>query len=368
MIERAFRAGWGGAVVKTMTWEAVKNVANRFAVSKIKGNVFVFENIELLSERTPEQWFRDIACLKQRFPKKVVIGSIMSDTGDKDGWLELAAGCQEAGADAVELNFSCPHGYPERGLGAAIGQNPAIASKIVTWLSSSSIHIPIIPKLTACVGDISLVGEHLACNGADGLTAINTFPSFIGFDLRTLNPRPEVGGCSTTGGYSGPGLKPIALRCLYDLITSPGLPVMACGGISSGFDAAEFMLMGSPIVQACTEVMLNGYGVIERFKNELQGFMRFHGFSSPADFIGQGYPRIKPYSKLDNNIKMVARIDPSKCNGCMMCLIACRDAGYKAIEAQENLYAIDQGRCRGCSLCSHICRRDAIDMVECAHR
>jgi len=324
-----------------------------------------FENIELLSERTAEHWYRDIRFLKKGFPEKRIIGSIMGDARSKDQWLELALGCQEAGADMIELNFSCPHGYPEKGKGAAIGQNSEYSGRITGWLKQKkALTIPVIPKLTAAVADISHIGEAVADAGADGISAINTFPSIMGFDLKTLRPKPSVAGYTTAGGYSGPGLKPIALRCVSDLVKSPDLPVMASGGICSGDDAVEFILAGAPLVQVCTAVMLHGYGVLLKMQKELIRFMEGHNFSSIKDFCGSGNRFVRPFSELDQSYNVKALVNPDSCNGCKICFTSCSDAGYGAIEMHHGLAVILNENCEGCSLCYQVCPTGAITMVE----
>jgi len=365
MISRAFEAGWAGAVIKTLIREPVKNLHNRFAVNKINKKIMAFENIELLSERTPEEWYVDIRLLKKRFPEKIIIGSIMGDAKSDEHWIELSLGCQDAGVDFIELNFSCPHGYPEKGKGSAIGQSAEFSSKITGWLKDNRrITIPIIPKLTAAVPDISYIGEAVAKAGADGISAINTFPSLMGFDLHTLEPKASVRGFTTAGGYSGPGLKPIALRCVSQLVKSPGLPVMACGGVSSGYDAVEFILLGAPIVQVCTSVMLQGYSIVSKMKEDLSQFMSLHNFSTIQDFIRIGNKSICQFSDLDKTYDVKVSIEPDKCNGCESCYVSCRDGGYQAIEMRDKLPFIDENKCQGCSLCFQVCPTGAIKIVE----
>ncbi len=363
MIRRAFEAGWGGAVIKTICHEPVRNLANRFAVMRSGTRITGFENLELLSEQTPDDWYRDIAAIKADFPDRPIIGSIMGSTGSPDAWLSLARGCQDAGADLLELNFSCPHGYPERGRGAAIGQNPEYGGRIVKWLAAcNDIAIPIIPKLTAAVANIRFIAEELATAGAHGFCAINTVPSFFGFDLRTLRPKPDVDGVTSYGGYSGPGIKPIALRAVAELGQSPGLPVMACGGIANGFDAAEFMLLGAPLVQMGTEVMLRGFGIITEMQQQLQTFMEWHGFSEPADFIGRCSDTITSFGNLPVGNRYRAGLNPQRCTRCGACAVACRDGGYQAIAWNAGLPEINPAVCVGCSLCSHVCPVGAIEL------
>jgi len=365
LIRRAFRAGWAGAVVKTLIREPVKNLSNRFAVVRVRGSIIGFENLELLSELPPDEWFRTIADLKAEFPRKAIIGSIMGDARSPDDWLFLARGCQEAGADLLELNFSCPHGYPEKGKGAAIGQNAEYAARITGWVKQcAGLRIPVIPKLTAAVTDIRSIGEAVAGAGADGICAINTIPSLFGIDLKTLQPLPDIGGSTAYGGYSGPGIKPIALRAVNELEREPGLPVMACGGITSGFDAAEFMLLGAPVVQVCTEVMLKGVDVIDRLKQELQQFMGWHGFTGPADFVGACRDRVTSFGALDANCLAMPQLDHGRCIRCGACVLSCRDGGYQAVTLTDDGIVVDASACSGCSLCAQVCRVGAIRMVR----
>ncbi len=364
MIARAFKAGWAGAVIKTLIKEPVQNIPNRFAVNKIDQTIIGFENLELLSEISPEQWATDIQTLKKEFPDHVIIGSIMGDATDKKPWVELADLCQSAGADMVELNFSCPHGYPEKGKGAAIGQNPEYAARITQWLKDDlHITIPVIPKLTAAVTDIAFVGESVAKAGAEGISAINTIPGIMGFDLKTLQPLPSIGGYSSPGGYSGKAIKPIALRCICELAKGVSIPIMACGGITSGNDAIEFMLLGAPIVQVCTHVMLNGYEIITDMKEQLLTFMIEHRFKTIDDFLGIGLKRIRSFSELPIETTCQYLVDSSKCIGCGQCETACNDAGYQAISIEDGIASIDSDLCGKCSLCKHVCPEEAVNFL-----
>jgi dihydropyrimidine dehydrogenase (NAD+) subunit PreA len=364
LISRAFEAGWAGAVVKTLIREPVRNLHNRFAAYRVAGTLIGFENIELVSDRAPDDWFRDIRILKNRFPGKRVIGSIMGDARDPGPWLELANGCADAGADLLELNFSCPHGHPEKGKGAAIGQNADYAAAITRWVKDGlRVPLPVVPKLTAAVADLSHIGESVAGAGADGLCAINTLPSIMGMDLRRLEPLPSVNGCSTFGGYSGPGLKPLALRAVAQLAKSPGLPLMASGGISSGFDAAEFLLAGAALAQVCTAVMVRGFGIVREMTAQLEEFLDWHGFASPRDALGLALPKLRPFGELDAAYRATAVVDPGRCTGCGACVMACRDAAASAIRLQGGRAQVEPAACIGCSLCVHVCPADAIRLV-----
>jgi len=220
----------------------------------------------------------------------------------------------------------------------------------------------VIPKLTAAVTDIRSIGAAVAGAGADGICAINTMPSLFGIDLKTLQPLPEIGGATSYGGYSGPGIKPIALRAVSELQRDPGLPVMACGGISSGFDAAEFLLLGAPVVQVCTEVMLKGFGVIDRMQHELMEFMGWHGYTGLKDFIGACRDSVTSFSELDAEYRVMPRINPERCICCGACVLSCRDGGYQALASGENGISVNTSACSGCSLCAQVCPEGAVRM------
>jgi dihydropyrimidine dehydrogenase (NAD+) subunit PreA len=367
MIERAFETGWAGAVIKTLIDEPVRNLSNRFGVNKIGNRIYGFKNIELVSELSPKEWFAGVVDLKKKFPDRLIIGSIMADARDYDGWRRLALGCQEAGMDMVELNFSCPNGYPEKGKGCAIGQSEKVSADIVRNIKADHrITLPIVPKLTPNVTDIAFIGEELAKAGADAFCAINTVPSLLGFDLSTLNPKVNVNGYSTSGGYSGPGIKPIALRCVHELVCTPGIPVMGCGGCMSGEDAVEFLLLGAGVMQLATAVMFEGYPLIHKLLSGMREFMDRHGFETVADFQGKGLQRIRRFGQLDITFRTHAIIDPERCKLCGKCVISCRDGGYQAISvlSDDACPYIDPEKCVGCSLCTHVCPFDAIHLQE----
>src|SRR5436309_8389422 len=204
---RAFEAGWGGVVWKTIG-DPIVNVASRYsALNSGPQRMIGFNNIELVSDRAPETNFREIAEVKKRWPHHAVIASLMVDT--REQWHEFMKRSADAGADGVELNFGCPHGMCERGMGSAVGQQPPVAEKIVSWAMEAAT-IPVIVKLTPNITDVVYAVRAARKGGADAISLINTINSITQVNLENLVPEPFVAGLSTYGGYRGPPVKPHA--------------------------------------------------------------------------------------------------------------------------------------------------------------
>ena len=365
-IMRAFDAGWGGAVWKTLG-TPIQNVSSRFGAIGWKGNNGVgFNNIELITDRPLDVNFREIAEVKSRYPKHAVIVSLMVET--KEEWKEIIQRSIDAGADGLELNFGCPHGMCERGMGSAVGQEPAVNERITSWAKEYST-IPVLVKLTPNVGDIVPHGLAAKAGGADGVSLINTIKSIIGVDLDTLVPRPVVGGLSTNGGYCGAAVRPIALHMVAALARDPRfrLPISGIGGVTNWRDAAEFILLGSSSVQVCTEVMLRGYRIVEDMIEGLNSYMRDHGFANLDAMVGRSVPAYSEWGNLDLNYETIARIDASACIGCNRCMVACHDGAHQCIHPDPNSHVpvVDASECVGCNLCQIVCPvPDCIEMVQ----
>jgi dihydropyrimidine dehydrogenase (NAD+) subunit PreA len=355
MIRSAFDAGWGGVVSKTIGLEPTANVRPRFAKLQFEEKRMVgFENIELITDRPLEYWLPELDRIKKDYPNKILIASIMAEM-DSSKWQKLAEKVQETGIDAIELNVSCPHGMPERGMGAAIGQDSELTGNVVKWVKEVA-NVPVIAKLTPNVTDITLIAKAAEKNGADALAGINTVLGFMGVDLETLEPKPSVGGMSAFGGCCGPAVKPIALRCVAQMAKSTNLPISGVGGVSTWRDAAELMMVGATTVQVCTAAMFRGYKIIAGLKSGLANYMREKEFGSVKDIVGFILPKISTVESLDFNQNVVYEVDKEKCIRCGLCYVACRDAGYEAITLEkEGLATIDKEKCDGCSLCSNVC-------------
>jgi dihydropyrimidine dehydrogenase (NAD+) subunit PreA len=365
-IQRAFDAGWGGAVWKTLG-VPIQNVSSRFGAIGFKGQAGMgFNNIELITDRPLESNFREIYETKKKYPKHAVIVSLMVET--REEWKEIIARSEDAGADGLELNFGCPHGMCERGMGSAVGQEPRVNERITGWAKEFAT-VPVLVKLTPNVSDILPHGLAAKAGGADGVSLINTIKSLIGVDLDTFVPQPVVGGLSTNGGYCGAAVRPIALHMAAALARDErfGLPISGIGGITNWRDAVEFLLLGSSSVQVCTEVMLRGYRIVEDMIEGLETYMRDHGFERMDQLVGKAVPQFSEWGELDLNYETVAKIDASKCIGCQLCMVACHDGAHQCIHPNPDgtrVPTVDESECVGCNLCQIVCPvSGCIDMV-----
>ena len=293
VIGKALDEGWGAVICKTVSLDAGKviNVQPRYARlrSRESGEIYGWENIELISDRSFETWIEEFKQVKDKYPDRILIASIMEEY-NRDAWHEIVERCQDAGCDAFELNMSCPHGLPERKMGAAMGENPDILSEVSGWVMEVAKR-PVWAKMTPNVTHIEDPTRASLRAGCDGISAINTIRSVLGVDLDTLRPEPTVEGFTTPGGYSCQAVMPIALRMCMEIakvIKSefPGRTLSGIGGIETGNDAAQFILLGCDTVQVCTGVMKFGYPVVREMQEQLLAFMEKHKFERLEDFKG----------------------------------------------------------------------------------
>ncbi len=399
-VRRAFEAGWGGVVWKTLAHDPVVNVSARYGAVDYHGRKMMgLNNIELISDRSLEENLREITEIKQEFPDRAMIVSLMVES-KKETWQDIVQRTEDAGCDGLELNFGCPHGMSERGMGAAVGQVPEYTEMITGWVTEVA-KTPVLVKLTPNVADPRPIGQAARRAGAAGLSLINTINSIMGVDLETLHPMPHVGGRGSHGGYCGPAVKPIALNMLQQVAADPAidLPISGIGGIESWQDAAEFLLLGATSVQVCTAAMHHGFRIVEPMISGLQMWMLEHEFESLSDVQGRVVPDVGGWGELDLAYKVVAEIDQDQCIHCGLCYIACEDGAHQSIHCAKietdaflaqhpngagavhqsggknylpgagagyvNLLTIDQTTCVGCNLCSLVCPvEDCISMVE----
>ncbi len=366
MVERAFDAGWGGAVWKTLG-EPIVNVSSRLAAIDNGSNRMIgLNNIELITDRSLDVNLKEIAECKKKYPKHTLIISLMVES-KREAWHEIVKKSQDTGADGFELNFGCPHGMSERGMGAAMGQVPEYTCMVTEWVKEVS-DLPVIVKLTPNVTDIVPPARAAVKGGADALSLINTINSIIGVDIDTMIPYPNVNGMAAHGGYCGPAVKPIALNMVSELGRDEevNIPISGIGGISDWRDAVEFLLLGANNVQVCTAVMHYGYRIVEDMIDGLNNYLDEKGFASVHDIIGQSVERVTDWGNLDLNYDVVARVNNEHCIKCNLCYIACEDGAHQCFSFDENKYpVVDEPECVGCNLCALVCPSPgAISMVR----
>ena len=387
-IHRAFEAGWGGAVWKTIG-PPVLNVSNRYGAFHYGGQRMVgINNVELISDRPLAVNLREIAEVKRAWPDRAMIVSAMVES-KAQAWHDIVRRIEDTGADGIELNYGCPHGMSERGMGAAVGQVPEYCEQITRWVMDVA-HIPVIVKLTPNITNIVSPARAAVAAGANALSLINTINSITAVDLDTLEISPSIGGKGGHGGYAGPAVKPIALNMLSALgADGIPLPISGMGGISTWRDAAEFLLLGASSLQVCTAVMHYGFRIIEDLCDGLENWMDSKGFATIADVTGKSLHRISDFQHFDLSFRAVARIDESKCIQCNLCYVACHDTAHQCIDlinvagqrVEPYSYPVEsngkaeasnqphpvvrEADCVGCRLCYNVCPVDqCIAMVE----
>ncbi len=359
-VAKAFDLGWGGAVWKTVG-EPILNVFSRYGSIDIGPQRMVgFNNIELISDRPIEDNLREIAEVKKKYPKHAVITSLMVETNQK-AWHDMVKRAQDTGTDGFELNFGCPHGMSERGMGAAVGQDPGYTCDIVGWVKEVA-KIPVIVKLTPNITDITNVARAAKKGGADAVSLINTINSIVGVDLDTFTPLPNVGGKSSHGGYCGPAVKPIALNMLAATAGDKDvqIPISGIGGVATWRDAAEFISLGAGTVQVCTAAMHYGFRIIDDLCDGLSNWMDEKGYRNIDEICGRAVSKVTKWENLDLNYHLIASIDQDKCIKCELCWAACEDGAHQAIrrlprEGGGPVVEIIEEACVGCNLCSQVC-------------
>ena len=310
----------------------VSTVVDRFGgVDYGNTRLVGLNNIELITDRPLEVNLREIREVKRRYPKHTVIASLMVET--KEEWREIIMKAEDAGADGLELNFGCPHGMCERGMGSAVGQVPEYVEMVARWCKANT-RMPVVVKLTPNITDIRQPAEAAHRGGADAVSLINTINSITSVNLDDFSPEPMIDGKGTHGGYCGPAVKPIALHLLSQLTRHPDigkLAISGIGGISNWRDAAEFIALGSTSVQVCTAVMHYGYRIVEDMIEGLSDYLDSRGMKSVNELRGLAVPQYKEWGELDLAYDIVARIDPEKCIGCQLCYVACMDGAHQCI-------------------------------------
>ncbi|MEP6946513.1 MAG: NAD-dependent dihydropyrimidine dehydrogenase subunit PreA [Acidobacteriota bacterium] len=369
MIERAFDAGWGGAVWKTLG-EPITNVSSRLAgLDQGPVRLIGLNNIELITDRSLEVNLKEMYECKKKYPDHAVIASLMVES-NKEAWQEITKRTQDTGCDGFELNFGCPHGMSERGMGAAMGQVPEYTCMVTEWVKEVS-NIPVIVKLTPNVTHIVPPGRAAQKGGADAVSLINTINSVMGVDIDTLIPYPNVNGMAAHGGYCGTAVKPIALNMVSELARDAefNIPISGIGGINTWRDAVEFMLLGAANVQVCTAVMHYGYRIVEDMIDGLSNYLDEKGYASVSEIIGRSVNCITDWGNLDLNYDVKAHVNKEHCIQCNLCYVACEDGAHQSFAFEEfdgkRYPIVIEKECVGCNLCYLICPSPgAISMVR----
>ena len=362
-VHRAFEAGWGGVVWKTLG-EAGPPVVNvngpRYgALLTPDRRLMGFNNIELITDRDLEVNLREIAEVKRHWADRAMVVSIMVPC-EEAAWKAILPRVEATGADGIELNFGCPHGMSERGMGAAVGQVPEYIERVTAWCKHYS-KLPVIVKLTPNITDIRQPARAAKKGGADAVSLINTINSIMGVDPATLTMSPSVGNKGSHGGYCGPAVKPIALNMVAEIARDPytaGLPISGIGGIGTWRDALDYIALGSGTVQVCTAAMVYGFKIVQEMKDGLSNYMDEMGFESVSEIVGKAVPSVSDWQYLNFNHVSKAVINQDACIGCGRCHIACEDTSHQAITHSVNgkrHFEVIDSECVGCNLCVTIC-------------
>ena len=371
-VVRAFRAGWGGVVWKTLG-EAGPPVVNvngpRYgAIHGADRRLLGLNNIELITDRDLDVNLREIKKVKRDWPDRAMVVSLMVPC-EEDAWKNILKRVEETEADAVELNFGCPHGMSERGMGAAVGQVPEYIEMVARWCKQHS-RLPVIVKLTPNVTNIRLPAQAAKRGGADAVSLINTVNSIISIDLDNFAPTPTIDGKGSHGGYCGPAVKPMALHMVAEIARDTEtrrLPISGIGGITNWRDAAEFMALSCGTVQVCTAAMTYGFRIVEEMQAGLSRWMDEKGYATIEDFRGLAVPNVTDWQYLNLNYVTKAKIDQDLCIKCGRCYAVCEDTSHQAISAEKDgkrHFEVMNDECVACNLCVEVCPVESCITME----
>ena len=371
-VTRAFEAGWGGVVWKTLGEDpAVVNVNGPRYTTLMSADrrVIGFNNIELITDRPLLINLEEIKRVKRAWPDRAMIVSLMVPCVE-ESWKAILPLVEDTGADGIELNFGCPHGMSERGMGSAVGQVPEYIQMVSQWCKHYS-KMPVIVKLTPNIADIRYPARAARAGGADAVSLINTISSIVSVDLDNFAPTPTIDGKGSHGGYCGPAVKPIALNMVAEIARDPetrGMPISGIGGVTTWRDAAEFIALGCGTVQVCTAAMTYGFKIVEEMASGLSDWMDEKGYKTIADFQGRAVPNVTDWQYLNLNYVTKAKIDQDLCIKCGRCHIACEDTSHQAITLMvdgKRHFEVMDDECVGCNLCVNVCPvENCIIMVE----
>ncbi|MBL8349220.1 MAG: NAD-dependent dihydropyrimidine dehydrogenase subunit PreA [Burkholderiaceae bacterium] len=362
-VHRAFEAGWGGVVWKTLGEDGppIVNVNGpRYgALLTPDRRLLGFNNIELITDRPLALNLQEIREVKRAWPDRALVASLMVPCTES-AWKAILPQVEDTGCDGVELNFGCPHGMSERGMGSAVGQVPEYIEMVTAWCKQYS-RLPVIVKLTPNITDIRQPAAAARRGGADAVSLINTVSSIMGVDPLTLTMSPSTGGMGSHGGYCGPAVKPIALNMVAEIGRAPataGLPISGIGGVGSWRDALDYIALGAGNVQVCTAAMVYGFKIVQEMADGLANYMDEMGFATTEDFRGRALRTVTDWQYLNLNAVSKAQIDQDQCIQCGRCHIACEDTSHQAITALMDgvrHFEVKDDECVGCNLCVTVC-------------
>ena len=360
-VRRAFEAGWGGVVWKTLGSEGppIVNVNGpRYgAVWGADRRLLGLNNIELITDRPLKVNLHEIKSVKRDYPDRAIVVSLMVPC-EEDAWRTILPMIEETGADGVELNFGCPHGMAERGMGSAVGQVPDYVEMVTRWVKEAT-RMPCIVKLTPNIADITHPARAAKEGGADAVSLINTITSITGVDLDIMSPTPTIDGKGTHGGYCGPAVKPIAMNMVAQIARNPetaDIPISGIGGVTTWRDAAEFMALGASNVQVCTAAMTYGFKIVQEMISGLSQWMDEKEYTSVEDFVGAAVPKVVDWQYLNLNHVTKARINQDACIKCGRCYAACEDTSHQAISmSPDRVFNVKDDECVACNLCVNVC-------------
>ncbi len=369
-VRRAFEAGWGGVVWKTLGEDGppIVNVNGpRYgAIWGADRRLLGLNNIELITDRPLQVNLDEMARVKKDYPDRALIASLMVPV-DEDSWKIILDRVLETGCDGVELNFGCPHGMSERGMGSAVGQVPDYVQQVTEWCKKHS-DLPVIVKLTPNITDIRKPAQAAHDGGADAVSLINTINSITSVNLDSFAPEPTIDGKGAHGGYCGPAVKPIALNMVAEIARSPslsGLPISGIGGITTWRDAAEFLALGAGNVQVCTAAMTYGFKIVQEMISGLSQYMDEKGFRSVDEIVGRAVPNCSDWQHLNLNYVTKARINQDLCIKCGRCYAACEDTSHQAISmTPDRVFDVIDAECVACNLCVNVCPVESCITME----
>ena len=373
-VRRAFEAGWGGVVWKTLGEEGppIVNVNGpRYgAIWGADRRLLGLNNIELITDRPLQTNLDEIRRVKRDYPDHAVVVSIMVPC-EEQAWKDILPRVEDTGCDGIELNFGCPHGMSERGMGAAVGQVPDYVEMVAAWCKQYS-KMPVIVKLTPNITDIRKPAMAAMNGGADAVSLINTISSITSVNLDSMSPEPSIDGQGAHGGYCGPAVKPIALNMVAEIARSPemaNLPISGIGGVTTWRDAAEFMALGAGNVQVCTAAMTYGFHIVQEMISGMSQWMDEKGYTSTSQIVRSAVPNVCDWQDLNLNYITKARIDQDKCIGCGRCYASCEDTSHQAIDMEmgeggQRVFTVKDDECVACNLCVNVCPVDDCITME----